>query len=387
MKVLAGIIGITILGACIWLYSKDTKIILNIQKHFKWLKLQPTIHSIDIIHSRTARNGKKVGFLEKDGVKKTLAKNKETYIQYLDFCKSKGLSLPENVDYILQKIDEAEDVLDPKAALDKKLQRAKKQYDEAYAIMSESGEALLSDRQKSIELIENVETLVNSIARHTKDFDKDIKQINLHRETFKTTIEFAKDQKKILKNATMSAGAGLAAGVGVVSTAPTAAMWVATTFGTASTGTAISALSGAAATNAALAWLGGGALAAGGGGMAAGHALLALAGPVGWGIAGTSLLTSVLFVWRKKIKAQESKKDEVARMERCTQAVKKAQGKIEEICLETELLYEKITEEYHVCDSMNGEDYDRFTDEQKERLGTMVNNTQSLSVLLNKTIC
>src|SRR5581483_2343235 len=42
------------------------------------------------------------------------------------------------------------------------------------------------------------------------------------------------------------------------------------TFATASTGTAIGALSGAAPTNATLAWLGGGAVAAGGGGMAAG---------------------------------------------------------------------------------------------------------------------
>ena len=54
-------------------------------------------------------------------------------------------------------------------------------------------------------------------------------------------------------------------------------LWgIATTFGVASTGTAISTLSGAAATNAALAWLGGGALAAGGGGMAAGEAFLTL---------------------------------------------------------------------------------------------------------------
>lgn len=45
-------------------------------------------------------------------------------------------------------------------------------------------------------------------------------------------------------------------------------------FGAASTGTAISSLSGAAATNATLAWLGGGSLAAGGGGMAAGTAVL-----------------------------------------------------------------------------------------------------------------
>lgn len=66
----------------------------------------------------------------------------------------------------------------------------------------------------------------------------------------------------------------------------------------ASTGTAISALSGAAATNAALAWLGGGALAVGGGGMAAGEAFLALAGPVGWAIAGVSLVVSGLFFWK-----------------------------------------------------------------------------------------
>lgn len=45
-------------------------------------------------------------------------------------------------------------------------------------------------------------------------------------------------------------------------------------FASASTGTAISALSGAAATNATLAWLGGGSLAAGGGGMALGTAVL-----------------------------------------------------------------------------------------------------------------
>jgi len=46
------------------------------------------------------------------------------------------------------------------------------------------------------------------------------------------------------------------------------------TYGTASTGTAISGLSGAAASNAILAWLGGGSLAAGGGGMAVGTAML-----------------------------------------------------------------------------------------------------------------
>ena len=52
--------------------------------------------------------------------------------------------------------------------------------------------------------------------------------------------------------------------------------------GMASTGTAISGLSGAAATNATLAWLGGGSLASGGLGMAGGTAVLGsvMAGPV-----------------------------------------------------------------------------------------------------------
>lgn len=46
------------------------------------------------------------------------------------------------------------------------------------------------------------------------------------------------------------------------------------TFGVASTGTSISTLSGAAATNATLAWFGGGSVATGGGGMAAGTVVL-----------------------------------------------------------------------------------------------------------------
>jgi len=53
--------------------------------------------------------------------------------------------------------------------------------------------------------------------------------------------------------------------------------------GTASTGTAISGLSGVAATNATAAWFGGGSLAAGGGGMALGAAALT-AGAVGPGL-------------------------------------------------------------------------------------------------------
>ena len=81
--------------------------------------------------------------------------------------------------------------------------------------------------------------------------------------------------------------------IGTVSTSAGAAftcgaMWVATTWGTAGTGTAISSLSGAAASNAAMAWLGGGTVASGGGGMAAGATVLA--GGAAIAIAGVAVI-------------------------------------------------------------------------------------------------
>ena len=71
---------------------------------------------------------------------------------------------------------------------------------------------------------------------------------------------------------TLAIGGGAAA-VGVAVT-PWAVTGAVSALATASTGTAISTLSGAAATNATLAWLGGGAISAGGGGVAAGTAVL-----------------------------------------------------------------------------------------------------------------
>lgn len=80
-----------------------------------------------------------------------------------------------------------------------------------------------------------------------------------------------------LKKNSLSAleiGGSLAAGVAGGGVAALGAYGEVSVLGVASTGTAISALSGAAATNATLAWLGGGSLAAGGLGVAGGMAVL-----------------------------------------------------------------------------------------------------------------
>ena len=71
---------------------------------------------------------------------------------------------------------------------------------------------------------------------------------------------------------TLAVGGGFAA-IGIIGT-PAVVTGAVTALCAASTGTAISSLSGAAASNAVLAWLGGGSIAAGGGGVAAGTVVL-----------------------------------------------------------------------------------------------------------------
>ncbi len=83
--------------------------------------------------------------------------------------------------------------------------------------------------------------------------------------------------------------------------------------GTASTGTAISTLSGAAATNATLAALGGGAISAGGGGMALGTAVLGgatlgvglLVGGIIFNFTGSKMSDKADDAYRQAKKAQE----------------------------------------------------------------------------------
>ena len=84
-------------------------------------------------------------------------------------------------------------------------------------------------------------------------------------------VSQAADTGKYLKYAVIGAGVLVVGGVGLVFAAPIAAAVGATgVLGAASTGTAITTLSGVAAENASLAALGGGALSAGGAGIAGG---------------------------------------------------------------------------------------------------------------------
>jgi len=273
-----------------------------------------------------------------------------------------------------------------KVKLDDALRIAVDQYNDAYTTMNDNGATLYRERTRAVDMIVHIEELVNSIANRPKDFDTEIAEIQTHRESFVGTCEFAKAELEAAKKSALGAGAGVATGAAIVSVAPTVAMWVATTFGTASTGTAISALSGAAATNAALAWLGGGALAAGGGGMAAGHAFLALAGPVGWGIAGVTLLSSIVLFSLNKLKLDKKKKEEIEAVKNNTISAQKVAAQIQELLDEVVALREKLNHQYNGCLADYGKDFMSIPKEQQIQLGVLVNNTKSLAASLGKSI-
>lgn len=176
------------------------------------------------------------------------------------------------------------------------------------------------------------------------------------------------------------------AGAGVACFGPAAAMAIATTFGTASTGTAIASLSGAAATNAALAWLGGGAVAAGGGGMVAGNALLALAGPIGWTIGGATLVGSGIMLSKQNEKIGKEANSRALEIEGDTAKVNITKTEVNLLEEETVKLANLIQSELQYFKQNAPLNYLDFSQSLKQRLATLINSINSLSESLKKTV-
>ena len=322
---------------------------------------------------------KKLDVKKLAGNAKEIAKNRIDNID-VEAIKDKAADIRDSVG------DKKEELEFKLKELDIQLENSINAYNEEYARMNDEGLNLYIQRTRAVDVIDNVTELVGSIANSPKSFDSDFEEINKNKLAFKGAEEFADQELQDARKAASGAGAGIAAGAAVMSAAPTAAMWIATTFGTASTGTAISTLSGAAATNAALAWLGGGALTAGGGGMAAGHALLALAGPVGIGIAGVSLLTSIALFSRKRILTNKEKNKEIESIKTNTAALNEVTETIHTINAKTVTLRDELMKQFSENMKLFGADYMTLDEEDKMRLGAMVNNTKALSALFSKTV-
>lgn len=123
-----------------------------------------------------------------------------------------------------------------------------------------------------------MDVMIHTVGRFVNFIERNIGKANQSQKKFLEGLDgISVEQIKEYKTATIEAEQFFNGGIKAIGGAAAGyggAMSLATSVGVASTGTAISGLSGAAATNATLAWFGGGSLAAGGGGMALGSLVL-----------------------------------------------------------------------------------------------------------------
>lgn len=189
-------------------------------------------------------------------------------------------------------------------------------------------------------------------------------------------VKLPKYDKEELKNVSVGAGV-LLGGLGgaAVGTAGGFAAAGATTsavmaLGTASTGTAIASLSGAAATNATLAALGGGAIAAGGGGIALGTTILGaatlgvglLVGGIIFNVTGGNLSDKADEAWSQMKKAEETINDICSYLEELEKTAQNYITTLNTVNVKYIYNFAKVS---HAVNGLNKVDWYDFTEEEK----------------------
>ena len=278
------------------------------------------------------------------------------------------------------------------------LEKKKLEFETVKNLYLREGDSISSDsitlfecRKDSVRCIQRVKSYIDRLTNCPPEIQKGIAKALSYTDNFRETMQWEIDAEQsysVSASSIKSANAsnigigGVAAGATIATMGPTAAMAIATTFGTASTGVAISSLGGIAATNAALAWLRGGAIAAGGAGMAGGSALLALAGPIGWGLAGVAALGTSVKMRSSNSKAIEEIEKLIQELNGKLEILKPKHQKLLRLLTSTKALNKRVELDMFltVSNDYYSEDY------PKEELIEIVNNCKTLGKMVNETI-
>lgn len=195
---------------------------------------------------------------------------------------------------------------------------------------------------------------------------------------------------KELGNLGTSMVKGLASGGVAGALTAFGAYGAATTFATASTGTAIASLSGAAATNATLAFFGGGSLAAGGLGVAGGTAVLGgmVAGPA------LAILGIVMSAKAsKKLDEAYSNKAEAqkiaAELNTATimcNGIRRRAYLFQRLLIKCESLFSPLLYEMKKIQVISGVDYNKYTIEQKQTIARALSLAGTIKAILDTPI-
>lgn len=120
--------------------------------------------------------------------------------------------------------------------------------------------------------------------------------------------------------------------------------------------------------------------------MAAGNALLAMAGPIGWGIAGATLLTSIVLFAKRKHDILGERQKALTAVKENTERVAEMSVAVESLLTRTDELRMRLDDLYSQCIRLFGSDFSRLSSDDQNRLAAMVNDTLALSRLLGERL-
>ena len=226
--------------------------------------------------------------------------------------------------------------------------------------------------------VENFEKIKN-VELSEKNIHQDMKNIKMMKAEFQEMKQASINVKELTAGGITALGSGALAGAAAYGSVGMLA--------TASTGTAIGTLSGAAATNATLAWLGGGSLAAGGGGMAAGAVVLGgiVAAPVliiGYAIFHSQSKTNLAEAKTNKLAAKKFKKE----IELATSKMKAIIDRVDQMEYTLETLngyFQKSVGAIEYIINKYGTDFSTYPESEQKEIYKSVMLAQTTKALLD----
>lgn len=273
--------------------------------------------------------------------------------------------------------------IDAKKEAQRNLQGLVKKHGRESDRMQSAFIALQESRDGLSQTLREVESQINRFKNTPENLKKDVEKLSISLERYEKLLAEAQSESvSVARGAGAGVAAGVAAGGAVAAFGGTALTALAMSIGTASTGATIAGLSGAAATNAVLAWLGGGAIAAGGAGIAGGEALLALTGPIGWAIGGTIAVSTGLWARGKNAEAVKNMKADAKKV---SAGINGIRAIISEVKVHNKLTVstrEGLNSQTDVV-SKFPDDFKDFSEEQINQIGGLVNNALTGETILN----
>ena len=113
--------------------------------------------------------------------------------------------------------------------------------------------------------------------------------------------------------------------------------------------------------------------------------MLALAGPVGWSIAGATLLGSVVLLSKNKMKTNKQKGEEIESIKKNTETLKEQSKQIEELLKATTLIREGINQKVFKAMDCYNADFTLLPSDKQNLLASLVTDTRTLSEKLGIT--